>query len=84
MSIGTTDVALKKGSGKTNTEGSVSEIVSACMPSIVAITNRSVSDVMTFFGTYSQESTSTGSGIVIGKNDSELLIVTNYHAERAE
>lgn len=79
VSIGTTDVALKKGSGKTNTEGSVSEIVSACMPSIVAITNRSVSDVMTFFGTYSQESTSTGSGIVIGKNDSELLIVTNYH-----
>ena len=56
-----------------------SAIAEACMPSVVAITNHSVSDVITFFGTYQQESTSSGSGIIIGQNDTELLIVTNYH-----
>lgn len=31
------------------------------------------------FGTYQQDTTSSGSGIIIGENDTELLIVTNYH-----
>ncbi len=79
ISIGTTDVSLSKSEGKKAPVSDVARIAEACMPSVVAITNRSVSDVMTFFGTYSQESTSTGSGIIIGKNDAELLIVTNYH-----
>lgn len=80
ISIGSTNVALNKASKTNGGEVSnVSAIAEACRPSIVAITNRSVSDVMTFFGKYSQESTSTGSGIIIGKNDTELLIVTNYH-----
>ena len=60
-------------------KGEIAKIVEECMPSVVAITNRGVEDVMTFFGAYKQESTSTGSGIIIGKNDTELLIVTNYH-----
>ena len=79
IKIGTTDVSLSKSDGKNTPVSDVARIAEACMPSVVAITNRSVSDVMTFFGTYSQESTSTGSGIIIGKNDTELLIVTNYH-----
>ena len=79
VSIGTTEVALTKSDSANDGMSSISSIANSCMPSIVAITNRSMSDVMTFFGTYSQESTSTGSGIIIGKNDSELLIVTNYH-----
>ena len=62
-------------SGKSRT----AKIAEECMPSVVAITNRGVEDVMTFFGSYQQESTSSGSGIIIGKNDTELLIVTNYH-----
>lgn len=57
----------------------IAKIAQLRMPSVVAITNRSVSDVITFFGRYSQESTSSGSGIIIGQNDKELLIVTNYH-----
>ena len=57
----------------------IAKIAQLRMPSVVAITNRSVSDVITFFGRYSQESTSSGSGIIIGQNDEELLIVTNYH-----
>ncbi len=78
INIGTTKLEVSKGSENAETSD-IAAITEACMPSVVAITNRSVSDVMTFFGTYSQESTSSGSGIIIGKNDSELLIVTNYH-----
>lgn len=79
VKIGTTDKILNKAKGEQPPTSDVAAIAEACMPSIVAITNRSVSDVMTFFGTYSQESTSSGSGIIVQKNDSELLILTNYH-----
>lgn len=74
-----TQVVLHKAEADTHGQSSVTAIAEACMPSIVAITNRSVSEVMTFFGAYQQESTSSGSGIIIGQNDTELLIVTNYH-----
>lgn len=59
--------------------GSIEEIVESCLPSVVSITNKGISEIATFFGTFQQESTSTGTGIIIGKNDTELLIVTNYH-----
>ena len=58
------------------------------MPSIVSITNKSVQEVQNYFSlfgygysgeTIPQETESRGSGIIIGKNDTELLIVTNYH-----
>lgn len=50
------------------------------MPSIVSITSMSVEEVQSFFGgTYQQESQAAGTGIIIGKNDTELLIVTNNH-----
>ena len=65
----------------------VSDIASAAMPSIVSITNRSVQEVQNYFNLYGynyqqpqqQETESCGSGIIIGQNDTELLIVTNYH-----
>ena len=58
----------------------VSEIVQKDMPSMVSITNMSVQEVQSFFGGVQQrESESGGTGIIIGKNDSELLIVTNNH-----
>ncbi len=57
----------------------VSDIVTNCMPSVVSITNLGLMEFRTFFGTYEQESQSSGSGIIIGKNDTELLIVTNNH-----
>lgn len=57
----------------------VSDIVTNCMPSVVSITNVGTTEFQTFFGTYEQESQSSGSGIIIGKNDTELLIVTNNH-----
>ena len=58
----------------------VTEVTKNAMPSIVSITNMSVQEVQNFFGgTQKQESESAGSGIIIGQNDSELLIATNNH-----
>lgn len=79
IEISTTEEKLNKAKDATPPESDVAVITEACMPSIVAITNTGVSDVITFFGTYSQESTSSGSGIIIHKSETELLIVTNYH-----
>lgn len=57
----------------------VSNIAETCMPSVVSITNRGVQEIRSWFGTYQQETSGSGSGIIIGENDTELLIVTNYH-----
>ena len=58
----------------------VSDIVEKVMPSIVSITNMSVEEVQSFFGGVTQQkSESAGTGIIIGQNDTELLIVTNNH-----
>lgn len=81
VNIGTTKKVVLSQSEESTASGKsqTAKIAEECMPSVVAITNRGVEDVMTFFGSYQQESTSSGSGIIIGKNDTELLIVTNYH-----
>lgn len=57
----------------------VTAIANNCLPSVVSITNRGVTEVRTMFGTYQQDAESSGSGIIIGENETELLIVTNYH-----
>lgn len=58
----------------------VSDVVEKVMPSIVSITSMSVEEVQNFFGgTYEKKSEGAGTGIVIGQNASELLIVTNNH-----
>ncbi len=57
----------------------VSSIAEKCMPSVVSITNKGVQEIRSWFGTYQQETSGSGSGIIIGENDTELLIVTNYH-----
>lgn len=58
----------------------VSSIAEAAMPSLVSITNKSVQEMQTLFGqSQNYESTSSGTGIIIGKTDTELLIVTNNH-----
>ncbi len=57
----------------------VSGIAEQCMPSVVSITNKGVQEIRSWFGTYQQETSGSGSGIIIGENETELLIVTNYH-----
>lgn len=70
---------LTSSSGSTVTSD-VAEIAKNAMPSVVSITNMSVQQVQNFFGgIQEQQSTSAGSGIIIGQNDTELLIVTNNH-----
>lgn len=59
---------------------SVAGIAQAAMPSLVAITNKGVQEMQSMFGqTQAYESESSGSGIIIGKTDTELLMVTNNH-----
>lgn len=57
----------------------VSSVVSNVMPSIVAI-DTTVSSTVEYFGqSYKQDSSGSGSGIIIGENENELLLVTNNH-----
>lgn len=68
---------------QTSTDGSVysvSDVAKNCMPSVVSITNASVTTVKNYFGgTQEYQSESSGSGIIVGQNDTELLIATNNH-----
>ena len=57
----------------------VTTIAENCMPSVVSITNKGVQEIRSWFGTFQQETSGSGSGIIIGENSTELLIVTNYH-----
>lgn len=85
-----TDQVIKsvtvKDDGSLNSQSlDVSDIAEAVMPAMVAITNTSVEEVQNYYGMFGrgqtqlQEVTSSGSGIIISQNDSELLIVTNNH-----
>lgn len=67
-------------SGNTVVTTDVSSMVSEVMPSVVTISNVGTETYNSFFGqsgTY--EYTSSGSGIIAGQSDKELLIVTNQH-----
>lgn len=83
--LNASEVSTTSGTSKGSLD--VSDIAEAAMPSIVSITNQSVQEVQNYFNTFGynyqqpqlQETESCGSGIIIGQNDTELLIVTNYH-----
>lgn len=80
-----------KDAEQSTTKGSldVSDITEEALPSIVSITTKSVQEVQSYYGMYGmygyapqqqeQEVEGSGSGIIVGKNDDELLIATNYH-----
>ncbi len=61
--------------------GAVAAVAQASMPSVVAITTVSVQEIPSFFGYGSRQykSAASGSGIIVGDNDDELLIATNNH-----
>lgn len=76
----TVDGAKLTTSSSSTGTSDIASIAKNAMPSIVSITNMSVQEVQSFFGgTQQQESTSVGSGFIIGQTDSELLILTNNH-----
>ncbi len=76
-------------SSKATGNMNVSDIAAEALPSIVSITTKSVQEVQNYYGMYGmygyapqqeeQEVEGSGSGIIVGKNDDELLIATNYH-----
>ena len=80
-----TAVSYTAGDGVLSQSLDVSDIAEGMMPAMVSITNISVQEVQSYYGmfgsgrTQTQESQSSGTGIIIGANDSELLIVTNNH-----
>jgi serine protease Do len=89
--LSTAEVDEEKEITATGTITGVTDVASAVMPAVVSITNKSVQEVQDLFGTYGMygyggqgrtyeyETESCGSGIIVGENDEELLICTNYH-----
>ena len=72
--------AAEEVSAGTTGEYTVAQVAKSCMPSVVSITNASVKTVQDFFGGVQQyPSESSGSGIIVGQNDSEILVATNNH-----
>jgi len=73
-----TVTASSQGSGKT-----VTEVAKEAMPSVVAITNmmRYQQNGFSIFGEVQKETElpASGSGVIVGQNDTELLIATNNH-----
>lgn len=88
LSSGTTDSSTTDSTGTesasaddvANEKGPVAGVAQAAMPSVVAITSVSMQEIRSIFG-YGMEypSTGSGSGIIVGENDDELLIATNNH-----
>lgn len=75
------EVQIKQADGTMTTTvvTDVTEVVKNVMPSIVAVNNH-YTETMSWFGrSMDSEADASGSGIIVGLNDSELLIVTNYH-----
>lgn len=67
-------------SNTVETKSDIADIVEEAMPSVVSITCTSTHNITIWPGYYDQrEYDSSGSGIIIGENDNELLIVTNNH-----
>ncbi|SFG48433.1 S1C family serine protease [Oribacterium sp. WCC10] len=68
----------------TATMSSVTKVAKDAMPSVVAITNmvkyrQNGFSIFGDFQSYETEVPASGSGVIIGKNDTELLILTNNH-----
>ncbi len=61
-------------------KGTVAEVAQNAMPSLVTISTMSVEEMRSFFGgTYQYEVDGAGTGVIVGENDTELLIATNNH-----
>lgn len=59
--------------------GPVAVVAYEAMPSLVTISTMSVQEMQSFFGTQRFEAQGAGTGVIVGENDTELLIATNNH-----
>lgn len=74
------DTTLETTKTQTTVTDSVSNVVENVMPSIVSITTKSTETISDYFGrTYDENVEGSGSGIIIGQNSNEVLVVTNNH-----
>ena len=79
---GATQLATTKTTSSSSSTSSddLSGVSKNVMPSIVSITGKFETTSQSWFGqTQSSESEGVGSGIIIGKKDGKILIVTNNH-----
>lgn len=67
----------------TTTVTDVTEVVQNVMPAVVSINNKYIEKTSFFGQEYSREAEGAGSGIIVGKNETELLLVSNYHVVEA-
>ena len=76
----TTGSDSNTGSSAGSQTGTVAEVAKNAMPSVVTISTMSVEEMRSFFGgTQQYKVEGAGTGVIVGKNDSELLIATNNH-----
>ncbi len=64
--------------GRSNVKDA-SDIVSNVMPAIVQVTNMSVTEYRSFFGSFEKPSKSAGSGIIVSQDEKYIYIATNNH-----
>ena len=57
----------------------VAKVAEEAMPALVTIATVSVQEMQSFFGIQQYEAQGAGTGVIVGENDTELLIATNQH-----
>lgn len=73
-------VATTTSANTSTTVTDVTNVVKNVMPSVVSITSKATEVTQNFFGqAYQYETEGSGSGIIVGQSDTELLIATNNH-----
>ena len=73
-------VATTTSANTSTTVTDVTNVVNNVMPSVVSITSKATEVTQNFFGqAYQYETEGSGSGIIVGQSDTELLIATNNH-----
>lgn len=76
---GTIKATVVTSGGAISAQKDLTSVVDKCMPSIVSINSTVTSTYNSFYGSYDQESTGSGSGIILKISEDEILIVTNNH-----
>lgn len=75
----TTQSSPQLATNVTYVESDVSDVVEKVMPAMVSIVNNYTETANVFGQKYTQEEQASGSGIIVGKTDDELLMVSNNH-----
>lgn len=74
-----TTTPISSSSSTAETDYEIAKVVKEVMPAVVSINCSTTTVYNSFFGQQEYEATSAGTGIIVGSNDTELLIATNNH-----